>query len=305
MGDQLAAQSILSNKNPTALVGAQFCLGYGESADEMVASGRMLPVGTLTAQNTFSSAATGSCNVAASAPASPLTGLWWNANESGWGMSLTQIGSMAFVAWYTYDPTGNPAWYVMSSCPLVGSTCTGDIYNVMGGTPLGVPWNGSGKAVSKVGTGTLSFSDDNTGSFNYTLNGVNGSRNITRQMFGSGTSQPAIDYSALWWNESESGWGVALTQQYGTIFATMYTYDASGKPVWYVASDCAVSGSGCSGKLYQVSGGSAPSAAWNGAALVVTEVGTVSFVFNDSGNGTMSYSINGVSGSKAISRQLF
>ncbi|MHB9100808.1 MAG: hypothetical protein ACYC2E_04770, partial [Sulfuricella sp.] len=233
------------------------------------------------------------------------TGLWWNQNESGWGMSLTQQGSMAFVAWYTYDPTGKPAWMVMSSCPVVGSSCTGDLYDVMGGTALGVPWNGSGKVVTKVGTGTLTFADNNTGTFNYTVNGVSGTKQITRQMFATGTSQPAIDYSALWWNANESGWGVALTQQYGTIFATMYTYDASGNPVWYVASNCTMSGNGCSGDLYQVTGGTAPTVTWNGANKVVTKVGTVSFAFNDSSIGTMTFTINGVSGSKAITRQLF
>ena len=238
-------------------------------------------------------------------PASPLTGLWWNQNESGWGMSLTQRDSMAFLAWYTYDSIGQPTWFVISSCPLVGNGCTGDIYNVIGGTPLGVPWNGIGKVVTKAGTGTLAFSDNNTGTFNYSVNGVNGTKQVTRQMFATGSVQPSVDYSALWWNESESGWGVAITQQYGMIFATMYTYDASGKPVWYVASSCPLSGNNCSGDLYQVTGGSAPTVTWNDATKVVTKVGTVNFAFQNSSAGTLTYTINGVSGTKLISRQLF
>ena len=238
-------------------------------------------------------------------PASPLTGLWWNQNESGWGMSITQRDSMAFLAWYTYDSIGKPTWFVISSCPLVGSGCTGDIYSVVGGTPLGVPWNGNGKVVTKVGTGTFAYSDNNTGTLNYSVNGVNGTKQITRQVFASGAVQPPVDYSALWWNENESGWGLAITQQYGMIFATMYTYDASGNPVWYVASSCPLSGNSCSGDLYQVTGGSALTVAWNDAAKVVTKVGTVNFVFQNSSAGTLTYTINGVSGSKTISRQLF
>lgn len=304
MGDQLAAQTILNGTDTTNLNGAAFCVGYGASAAEMTAADRMRTVVTIPDPNS-TGLATGSCNVVAGAPALLLTGLWWNQNESGWGISLTQRGSMVFVAWYTYDPTGQPTWLVMSSCPVVGSSCTGDIYDVKGGTPLGVPWNGGGKVVTKVGTGTLTFSDNNTGTFNYSVNGVNGARNVSRQLFATGAAQPAIDYSALWWNENESGWGVALTQQYGVIFATMYSYNASGKPFWYVASNCVMSGNGCSGELYQVTGGSAPTVTWNGANKVVTQVGTVSFVFNDSSLGTMTYTINGVSGSKAISRQLF
>ncbi|CAG9931999.1 RCC1 domain-containing protein [Candidatus Nitrotoga arctica] len=239
------------------------------------------------------------------APASPLTGLWWNQNESGWGMSITQRDSMAFLAWYTYDSIGKPTWFVISSCPLVGSGCTGDLYSVVGGTPLGVPWNGSGKVVTKVGTGSVAFSDNNTGTLNYSVNGVNGTKQITRQMFATGSVQPSVNYSALWWNENESGWGLAITQQYGMIFATMYTYDASGNPVWYVASSCPLSGNSCAGDLYQVTGGSAPTVTWNDAAKVVTKVGTVNFTFQNSSAGTLTYTINGVSGSKVISRQLF
>ena len=121
----------------------------------------------------------------------------------------------------------------------------------------------------------------------------------------SGHIQPSVDYSALWWNENESDWGLAITQQYGMIFATMYTYDASGNPVWYVASSCPLSGNSCAGDLYQVTGGSAPTVVWNDAAKVVTKVGTVNFTFQNSSARTMIYTINGVSGSKVISRQLF
>ncbi|HEY3585288.1 MAG TPA: hypothetical protein VGL90_13045, partial [Casimicrobiaceae bacterium] len=41
--------------------------------------------------------------------------------------------------------------------------------------------------------------------------------------------------SDLWWVPSESGWGVQFVQQGALIFATMFVYDANGKPTWYVA----------------------------------------------------------------------
>ncbi|MHB9102380.1 MAG: RCC1 domain-containing protein, partial [Sulfuricella sp.] len=233
------------------------------------------------------------------------TGLWWNPNEPGWGMSLTQHGSMIFVAAYTYDQAGQSAWYVMSSCPLTGVSCSGDIYKVSGGTSPAVPWNGSGKVVSSVGSGTLTFADVNNGTFTYTINGVPGSKSITRQVFATGTTPPTVDYTDLWWNPNESGWGVALTQQYGMIFAAWYGYDSSGNAIWYVASSCPVSGSGCTGDLYQVTGGSSLTSVWNGANKIVTQVGTTNFAFTDANNGTMSYTINGVAGSRSISRQGF
>lgn len=232
-------------------------------------------------------------------------GLWWNPDESGWGMSVTQHRSTVFAAIFTYDQTGQPLWYVMSNCPLSTNQCTDNLYKVSGGTSPLVPWDGSGKIVTPVGSGTLTFSDGNNGVFNFTIDGVSGSKVITQQIFAIGTSAPAIDYTDLWWNPNESGWGVALTQEYGMIFAAWYAYDAAGKAIWYVASSCPVSGNGCSGDLYQVNGGSAITAAWNGANKVVTQVGSVNFAFTDSNNGTMTYTINGVAGSRAITRQGF
>lgn len=243
-----------------------------------------------------------------------LSGLWWNASESGWGMSITQRGAMNFAAWYTYDASGKPTWYVMSSCPMVDKACAGDIYEVKGGTPLGTAWKG-GLAVAKVGTGTLAFTNTDAGTFNYTLNGVSGTRNITRQPITTPLDSWENDYSALWYAapaESESGWGIAFTHQKGVIFATMFTYDASGNPVWYVASNCVVTGNSCAGDLYHVTGGTAPTVAWTGKPAA-TSIGNIRVRFNNNTDGslssdqggTMDYTINGVSGTKAITKQLF
>ena len=187
-------------------------------------------------------------------------------------------------------------------------SCSGTIYNVSGGTSPSAPWNGAGKVVGTAGTGTLSFTDENNGSFFYVLNGVPGIKTITRERFSNGTPQFSVDYTDLWWNPDESGWGIALTQDHGIIFAAWYAYDGNGKAIWYVASSCPLasgaSGNGCSGDLYQVSGGSPPNAAWS-PNLLVTKVGTISFVFSDANNALMSYTLNGSSSTRSISRQAF
>ncbi|CAN5323361.1 hypothetical protein BH11PSE11_BH11PSE11_28820 [soil metagenome] len=234
-----------------------------------------------------------------------FSGLWWIEAESGWGMSLTQRGGAIFMAWYTYDATGAPVWYVMSNCAFTGTGCSGDIYSVTGGVPLTSPWNTNGRTVAKVGSGTFAFANASSGSFTFTLNGVAGVKNITRQIFASSGTAPVADFTALWWNANESGWGLALTQQFGIIFVAIYTYDAAGKPIWYVASNCAVGGNGCSGDLFQVTGGTAPTVPWNGGNRTVTKVGAVTFAFSDAATGTMNFTVNGVAGSKAITRQLF
>jgi len=111
--------------------------------------------------------------------------------------------------------------------------------------------------------------------------------------------------TGLWWNQNEPGWGVGLTQQYGVIFATLYTYDFEGRPTWYVASNCVVEADGCTGDLYAVAGGSPLTIPWNGANKIVITVGTINFAFTDTNTGTMNYTINGVAGSRAITRQIF
>ena len=111
--------------------------------------------------------------------------------------------------------------------------------------------------------------------------------------------------TGLWWNQNESGWGVGLTQQYGVIFATLYTYDFEGRPTWYVASNCVVAADGCTGDLYALTGGSPLTVPWNDVNKIVTTVGTINFAFTDTNTGTMNYTINGVAGSRAITRQIF
>ena len=231
-------------------------------------------------------------------------GLWWNANESGWGMSLTQHGNILFVAMYTYDDAGLPIWYVITNCPVTATGCAGDIYRVDGGTPPTVPWTGQGRILTKVGTGTLAFSNTSVGTFNFTLNNIVGSKAITRQIFATGTTAPTIDYTDLWWNPNESGWGVSLTQQFGTIFAAWYTYDAAGKPIWYAATNCPVTATGCTAPLYRFTGGAPLTTAWRSVNPAI-EVGNVTFAFTNAANGTMSYTINGVTSSRVITRQVY
>ena len=236
--------------------------------------------------------------------ANKYQGLWWNANESGWGMSITQHGNMIFAALYTYDDAGLPTWYVIPNCPVSSSSCTGDVYKVTGGTSPAVTWNGSARNVTRVGSGTLTFSDTGTGAFTYNINNIAGSKSITQQVFATGTAAPAVDYTDLWWNANESGWGISLTQQFGTIFAAWYTYDATGKAIWYVVPNCPVSGTSCTGALYQVTGGESLTTAWNGTNAP-TVVGSMTLAFTDAGSGTMSYSLNGVNASRVIVRQVY
>jgi len=131
-----------------------------------------------------------------------------------------------------------------------------------------------------------------------------GDNSDTGEPFVIDTSEETF-ITGLFYNSGESGWGINLIQQYGILFVTMFTYGPSGLPTWYVASNCAVSGNGCTGELYEVTAGSEITEIWNGDNLSVNPVGTISFAFSDMDNAIMTCTINGVSGAKEIERQIW
>ena len=114
---------------------------------------------------------------------SPLTGLWWNASESGWGATITQQTTIMFVTMFVYEAAGKPVWYTVS-CVIAGASCSGDMLRITGGTPPASGWSGNGIAATKVGSMTLIFAGSDSASMSYTLDGDLIAKQITRQIFG-------------------------------------------------------------------------------------------------------------------------
>jgi hypothetical protein len=120
----------------------------------------------------------------AAAPAIDYTDLWWNPNESGWGLNLIQHPSrVIFGVWYTYEQDGTRTWYVMPSGAWTSATSyTGPLY-ATAGPPFTAPFNPDQVESRQVGTATLTFSDANNGTFTYSVDGISGTKSITRQPF--------------------------------------------------------------------------------------------------------------------------
>src|ERR1043166_810025 len=56
--------------------------------------------------------------------------LWWNPDESGWGIQFVQRGSTIFATMFVYDANGNPTWYTATmegAKPNGVLTFTGDL----------------------------------------------------------------------------------------------------------------------------------------------------------------------------------
>jgi lysyl endopeptidase len=121
-----------------------------------------------------------------------------------------------------------------------------------------------------------------------------------------GSVATIVDYSDLWWNPSESGWGLNIVQHASrNIFAVWFTYDANGSPRWFVIPGGIWNSATntFTAAMYQTSGPAASTATFNKNLVKVTQVGNVTITFSDASHGTFAYTVNGVPGSKVITRQ--
>ena len=117
---------------------------------------------------------------------------------------------------------------------------------------------------------------------------------------------PLHDFSDLWWNPNESGWGINLIQHPShNIFGVMYTYDSTRRPLWFVlpGGHWATS-STFTGAWYQVAGPSYAVPVFDSTAVHLSQVGSITLTFSDDGNGgRLSFIVNGVQVIKDITRQ--
>lgn len=117
-----------------------------------------------------------------------------------------------------------------------------------------------------------------------------------------------VDYSDLWFNPNESGWGANVIQQDTTLFVTLFVYGSNNQPAWYVASAATLQGSGSptatfSGTLYRTSGPYFGASAFSSGSVQVTPVGTFTFSASQPGAATLSYTVDGVAVTKSVVRQ--
>jgi chitinase len=263
---------------------------------------------------TYSNDSLNAVNPVAIATNSPIAGpldygdIWWaGPAESGWGMTIAQKGLQQFNAFYVYDAGGKPVWYVMGNGVWNQdyTKFTGSVYQPTGSAfssydarrwQIGAP----------VGTAVITFTNANNAVVDYTINGVTATKNITRFIYGTPDTTPKIMVKDIWWGlEAENGWGVTIAQQDRSLFAAWYTYDADGKTTWFVTSGGGWAGTTFTSELY-----STTSSAWLGVVYNATQfrsqpVGTVSFDFRDQDNAKMTYTVNGVTQTKSISRFAF
>jgi hypothetical protein len=113
----------------------------------------------------------------------------------------------------------------------------------------------------------------------------------------------STDYSDLWWNSDESGWGANVVQQNDTMFITLFVYDAQGKPTWLVAPSMTqlVAGS-FKGHIY-VTTGPWYATTFDTTLVTTSQVGDATFTPSGWNSATLTYNVGGYVIMKKLSRQ--
>ncbi|HET7097317.1 MAG TPA: S8 family peptidase [Casimicrobiaceae bacterium] len=109
--------------------------------------------------------------------------VWWvpNGAEGGWGLMLSQQGNIIFAAWFTYDTDGKPMWLSVTAFNTASGVYSGNLIRTTG-PPFGT-YDASLITRTTVGAATLTFANGLAGTFNYTLNGVQQTKQIARYLF--------------------------------------------------------------------------------------------------------------------------
>jgi hypothetical protein len=194
------------------------------------------------------------------------------------------------------------------------ATFAGDIIEVRG-SPYNVePYDPSRKVVSTVGSGVLTFSSATSGTFNYNAKGVARTVAITRASLGGPTPvcsyEPAPDLAAatnlqdIWWGgAAQDGWGINFTHEGSLLYATWYTFDSDGSPLW-LAALMSASGNRYQGDLLRFTG-PAFGPSFDPSQVRPTTLGTATLDIANGNAATWHYTIGGNAVSKPLTRFVF
>ena len=237
-----------------------------------------------------------------------LRDMWWSGPaENGWGMSIVEHGAQLFNVIYAYDVDGKPTWWAMpqGSWGTLRSSYSGNLYAPRS-SPYFVYDASRFAAGNPAGQVTISLDGSDAATLSATFGASNVQKRITRMEFSPDTPEyhPVSD---MWWGgESQNGWGVAIIERQGALFAVWLTYDGAGKPTWFVMPGGTwVDATRYSGPLLHTTGSPWISGAYDASALKIASTGSYTLHFTDPRHATLEYAIDGHSGSLPLFRQPF
>ena len=120
-------------------------------------------------------------------------------------------------------------------------------------------------------------------------------------------AQGPVDYTDMWWTGgTENGWGMSVAQHGPIQFNVIFAYDDAGKSLWYVMPGGSFNAAGTvfTGSLFLAT--SSPFSAYDKTKFAIgSPVGSATITYTSGSTATLAYTINGISATKSIQRQVF
>jgi hypothetical protein len=122
------------------------------------------------------------------------------------------------------------------------------------------------------------------------------------------TPRPLTDYSGLWFNPSESGWGLSLHQgPTHAVFGLLFVYDGARQPQWYsLQGGHWTSYTKWTANAFRTTGPGIASPVFDPALVQYAPSGTVTIEFAQSpgeeGRARVAYTIDNVTATKVVQR---
>lgn len=206
---------------------------------------------------TFALALLAALAFARPAAAVDYTDIWWNPNESGWGVNFIQASDFIFVTFFIYGTDQQPTWVTAQLTRGNNNVWTGPLYYTTG-SYYGAPWDPTQQTVAQVGTATFVPTDSASGTLTYIVGQVTVAKTITRQTLktipagGQYAGAVTLAYSGCANNGSASYWTeLALTQAAnGVMQFNWQAYDSNGQPFTFAMTGPSLQ----QGQLYRLPG---------------------------------------------------
>jgi hypothetical protein len=123
--------------------------------------------------------------------------------------------------------------------------------------------------------------------------------------------RPLSDYTGLWWNPAEGGWGLSLHQSaFDVLFGSWYVYGANNQPEWFTLQGGQwTSATRWAGTIYRNTGPFFAGPDFDPRLVLVQSAGNAVLEFRQSpgqeDRATFTYTIGNVTTTKTISRYPF
>jgi YVTN family beta-propeller protein len=156
------------------------------------------------------------------------SGLWYNPQRSGHGFDLQYAAGAIAVTWYTYEDDGTPVWY-QAAAPAAATASWQGVLNRFTRNPT------TGRVTPQaVGSIRLDAMDARHAKFSWQLGTRSGQESVIPLLTSPTPTIP--DRTGIWYDPTESGWGLSLYTEGSSSGVVVYFYDADQQPRWVLGA---------------------------------------------------------------------